>query len=129
MPKFQPPRGTRDFLPEKMLRRLWLIDTLRAVFERWGYDPLETPAIEDWALLSKKQGGGEDIKKEIFYFKDKGNREIGLRFDLTVPLARVVANNPQLPKPFKRYQISRVWRYDRPGAKRYREFTQADADI
>ncbi|MBI2578597.1 MAG: histidine--tRNA ligase [Candidatus Aenigmarchaeota archaeon] len=129
MPKFQTPRGTRDFLPEKMLRRQFVLDTLRAVFEKWGYEPLETPAFEDWALLSAKQGGGEEIKKEIFYFKDKGDREVGLRFDLTVPLARVVAGNPQLPKPFKRYAIGRVWRYDEPQAGRYREFWQADVDI
>lgn len=129
MPKFQTPRGTRDFLPEKMLRRQFVLDTLRAVFEKWGYEPLETPAFEDWALLSAKQGGGEAIRNEIFYFKDKGGREVGLRFDLTVPLARVVANNPQLPKPFKRYAIGRVWRYDEPQAGRYREFWQADVDI
>ncbi|MBI4018076.1 MAG: histidine--tRNA ligase [Candidatus Aenigmarchaeota archaeon] len=129
MPKFQTPRGTRDFLPEKMTRRQSVLDTLRSVFEKWGYEPLETPAFEDWALLSAKQGGGEEIKKEIFYFKDKGGRELGLRFDLTIPLARVIANNPQLPKPFKRYAIGRVWRYDEPQAGRYREFWQADVDI
>src|SRR3989344_1990910 len=126
---FQPPRGTRDFLPQEMIRRQYVLDTFRRVFELWGYMPLETPAFEDWALLSAKSGGGEEIKNEIYYFKDKAERELGLRFDLTVPMARVVASNPQVPKPFKRYQMGPVWRYDRPGASRWREFVQADVDI
>lgn len=125
----QPPKGTRDFLPKEMAARQFVFDIAREVFERFGFEPLETPAIESWELLSMKGGGGEDIKKEIYYFRDKGNREIGLRFDLTAPLGRVVAANPQLPKPFKRYQIAPVWRYDNPQAGRYREFWQADADI
>jgi histidyl-tRNA synthetase len=125
----QTPKGTRDFLPQEMAVRQYVFDIVREVFERFGFEPLETPAIESWELLSKKGGGGEDIKKEVYYFRDKGNREIGLRFDLTAPLGRVAANNPQIPKPFKRYQIAPVWRYDNPQAGRYREFWQADADI
>lgn len=125
--KFQPPRGTRDLLPEDMLKRQFILDTARAVFEKWGFDPLETPAFEDFELLTAKSG--EAIKDEIYYFKDKSNRELGLRFDFTVPLARVVASNPGIPKPFRRYQLGPVWRYDRPGAGRYREFWQADVDI
>src|SRR3989338_544743 len=124
--KFQTPRGTRDFLPEQMLKRQYIFDTVRKVFESWGFDPLETPAFEDWKLLAAKSG--ENVRNEIYNFKDKGGRELGLRFDLTVPLARVVAANPQLPKPFKRYAIGRVWRYDNPQALRYREFLQADID-
>jgi histidyl-tRNA synthetase len=124
---FQPPRGTRDFLPEEMIKRQYIISRITDVFEKWGFDSLETPAFEDWKLLAAK--GGEDIKNEIYYFKDKSNRELGLRFDFTVPLARLVASNPQLPKPFRRYQIGPVWRYDNPGAGRYREFWQADVDI
>lgn len=127
--KFQTPRGTRDFLPEQMIKRQYVIDKIRSVFEKWGFDPLETPAFEDWGLLSAKGGGGEEVKKEIYYFKDKSERELGLRFEFTVSLARVVANNPQLPKPFKRYQMGPVWRYDRPGSGRWREFWQIDADI
>ncbi len=127
--KFQPPRGTQDFLPEDMIIRNRIFDTVRSVYEKWGYDPLETPALEEWKLLAAKLGGGEEIKKEIYYFKDKSKRELGLRFDLTVPLARVVATNPQLPKPFKRYQIGRVWRYDKPGSGRRREFWQSDIDV
>ncbi len=129
MAKFQTPRGTRDFLPQDMLRRNYIFGRVRNVFERFGFVPLETPAFEDWKLLAAKGGGGDEIKNEIYYFKDKSGRELGLRFDLTVPTARVVAGNPQLPMPFKRYQIGRVWRYDRPQAGRFREFWQADADI
>jgi histidyl-tRNA synthetase len=125
----QTPKGTRDFLPQEMILRQKVFDTARKVFERFGFEPLETPAFEYWELLSKKGGGGEDVKKEIYYFRDKSDRELGLRFELTASLARVIANNPQLPKPFKRYQIGPVWRYDNPQAGRYREFWQADADI
>jgi len=124
---YQPPRGTRDLLPADMIKRQFIVDTARAVFERCGFDPLETPGFEEYELLSAK--AGEAIKQEIYYFKDKSDRELGLRFDFTVPAARVVASNPDLPKPFRRYQIGPVWRYDRPGAGRYREFWQADIDI
>ena len=127
--KFQTPRGTRDFLPKDMIKRQFVLDKIRSVFELWGFDPLETPAFEEWALLAAKSGGGEAIKEEVYHFKDKSDRELGLRFDLTVPTARVVASNPNIPRPFKRYQIGSVWRYDRPGTGRYREFTQADVDI
>ena len=127
--KFQPARGTRDFMPAEMARRQYIFDTVRKVFQDFGYQPLETPAFESWELLGAKGGGGEAIKDEVYLFRDKGNRQMGLRFDLTVPLARVVANNPQLPKPFKRYQIGPVWRYDNPQAGRFREFWQADADV
>lgn len=125
----QPPRGTRDFMPAEMIRREYLLEMVRAVFRDYGFQPIETPAFESWELLGKKGGGGEEVKDEVYYFRDKAKREVGLRFDLTVPMARVVAANPQLPKPFKRYQIGRAWRYDRPQAGRFREFWQADADI
>ncbi|KHO47608.1 MAG: hypothetical protein QT00_C0002G0264 [archaeon GW2011_AR5] len=127
MTQFQPPRGTRDFLPEDMIKRQFILDKARETFEQWGFDPLDTPAFEDFALLTAKSG--EAVKDEIYYFKDKSDRELGLRFDFTVPMCRVVANNPNLPKPFRRYQLGTVWRYDRPGAGRYREFCQADIDI
>jgi len=125
----QPPRGTRDFMPADMIRRQYIFQTVKNVFENFGFNPLETPAFESWSILSKKGGAGEEVKDEIYYFKDKSDRELGLRFDLTAPMSRVVAANPQLPKPFKRYQIGRVWRYDRPQAGRFREFWQADVDI
>jgi histidyl-tRNA synthetase len=127
--QFQPPKGTRDFLPEDMIARKFILETIEKTFQKFGFQPMDTPAFEDWQLLSKKGSGGEAIKNEIYYFRDKSDRELGLRFDLTVPTARVVASNPQLPKPFKRYQIGKVWRYDNPQAGRFREFTQTDADI
>jgi len=127
--KFQTVRGMQDFLPEKAAKKRWIETACKEVFESYGFQPLETPAVEEFGLLAKKGSGGEAIKEEIYYFKDKSNRELGLRFDLTVPLARVAANNLQLGRPFKRYAIGRVFRYDRPGEKRYRSFTQADWDI
>lgn len=127
--KFQTPRGTRDIEPNEMIRYEYVLDVVRRVFEKYGFDPFDTPAFEDWRLLSAKQGGGAAIKEEIYYFRDKSDRELGLRFDLTVPLCRFVAANPDLPKPFRRYQIGKVWRYDKPGALRWREFLQADIDI
>jgi len=125
--EFRTLRGMRDFLPRDMIKREKVLRIIRKVFESYGFEPLETPAIEYWEVLSRKCG--EDVEKQIFKFKDKGGRDVGLRFDLTVPFARVVAQNPYLPKPFKRYCISRVWRYERPQTGRYREFWQADVDI
>jgi histidyl-tRNA synthetase len=127
--KFQPPKGTRDLMPEDAARMQKVVEIVRAVFERYGFRPLVTPAFENFELLAAKGGLGEGVKDEIYYFKDKSNRELGLKFDLTMPLARVVSSNPQIPKPFKRYAIERVWRYDNPQALRYREFWQADVDI
>jgi len=118
-------RGTRDFLPEEMRKRNYVLNIIKNIFEKLGFEPMETPALEEWETLNKKS---ESIKDEIYYFKDKGNRELGLRFDLTVPTARVVAST-SIPKPFRRYQIGYVWRYDRPGSGRYREFIQTDIDI
>jgi histidyl-tRNA synthetase len=129
MKQFQTPRGTRDFLPEQMIKRQFIFDTLKKVFESYGFDRLVTPAFEYWELLAAKGGGGEAIKNEIYYFKDKSNRELGLRFDLTAPMCRVLAINPNLPRPFKRYQMGRVWRYEEvKSGKRYREFWQCDID-
>jgi len=122
----QPVKGTRDFVGEEAIMLQFLIDVIRRTFERYGFTPLETPAFEYLELLTKK--GGKDIEKEIYSFKDKSGRELGLRFDLTVPMARVVASK-KLKKPFKRYQIGKVWRYDQPQAARWREFMQADIDI
>nr|MDO8134147.1 histidine--tRNA ligase [Candidatus Njordarchaeum guaymaensis] len=120
------PIGTRDFLPEDMIAREYVIGIVKKVFEEYGYDPMETPAIELGEVLKGKYGEEERL---IYEFKDRGGRDLALRYDLTVPLSRVVASNPQLPKPFKRYQISRVWRYDNPQRGRYREFWQCDVDI
>ncbi len=87
---------------------------------------LGTPAFESWELLKLKSG--EDVINQIYYFKDKADRELGLRFDLTTSLARVVAVHRELQMPFKRYAMGTVWRYENPSEKRFREFWQADAD-
>jgi len=94
-------RGTRDFLPSEQILRQKIIGKLRTVFERFGYSPLDTPALERFETLSAKYAGGEEILKETFKLKDQGDRDLGLRFDLTVPLARVVAMHPDLKMPFK----------------------------
>ncbi len=122
-------KGMRDFLPAEARKKQFIEDYLRRLFERYGFEPLQTPIVEDFALLAAKGSGGEAVKEEIYYFKDKSERELGLRYDLTVPLGRVVASNPSLGRPFRRYCIGTVYRYDKPQAMRYREFTQADADI
>jgi histidyl-tRNA synthetase len=126
--KFQTVRGMRDFLPEEMRKREYMFDVIRSVFRQYGYEPLETPALENFDLFASKGAGGEEIRKEIYSFKDQGGRELGMRFDLTVPTARLVSTLLNLPMPFKRYMIGRVWRYDRPQSGRYREFWQADVD-
>ncbi len=120
-------RGTRDFLPPESLRREKFLETIRKTYEEFGFVPWDTPALESADFLTSK--GGEEIREEIYVFRDKGGREIGLRFDLTLPTARVLAENRDLALPIKRYMIGKVWRYDRPQAGRYREFTQADVDI
>ncbi len=124
---YQPPRGTRDFLPEEMYKRNWVIERIREVYETYGFEPLGTPAFESWELLKVKSGA--DVINQIYYFKDKSDRELGLRFEWTASLARVVASHRELQMPFKRYAIGPVWRYENPSEKRYREFWQADADV
>lgn len=123
---YQPPRGTRDFLPDEMYKRNWVLEQIREVYEAYGFEPLGTPAFESWELLKMKSG--EDVINQIYYFKDKADRELGLRFDLTTSLARVVATHRELQMPFKRYAMGTVWRYENPSEKRFREFWQADAD-
>lgn len=126
--ELQLPRGMRDFAPAEKLLRDDVISKLKATFERYGFNPLETPIIERWEILSAKYGGGEEILKETYKFKDQGGRDLGLRYDLTTPLARFVAMNPSIKKPFKRYHIGTVYR-DGPLKKgRYREFYQCDVD-
>ncbi|NIM47250.1 MAG: histidine--tRNA ligase [Candidatus Aenigmarchaeota archaeon] len=121
-------KGTRDFLPEEMILRQQVLEKMKSVFEIFGFQPLETPALESWEVLSAKGGGGPEILKETYNFEDFGGRRVGLRFDLTVPLARVMALNPNLNLPFKRYQIQNVWRYADIAKDRFREFLQADID-
>ncbi len=122
-------KGTRDFLPEEMILRQQVLEKIKSIFETFGFQPLETPALESWEVLSAKGAGGPEILKETYNFEDFGGRRVGLRFDLTVPLARVIASNPNLNLPFKRYQIEKVWRYGDIAKDRFREFLQADIDI
>ncbi len=141
------PKGTRDFLPKAMLRRQLVMNTIRTIFEKYGYEPLETPSMETLEVLSGKYGEegdqlifkilkrgtgiekvGRDIK-EFTVSKFSDVTEEALRYDLTVPLCRVVAMyQSEIPLPFKRYQMQPVWRGDRPQKGRYREFYQCDAD-
>ena len=121
------PRGMRDILPEQMIRRQYVIDVIRDVFEEFGFEPLQTPALELSEVLTGKYG--PDAEKLIYQAGHIGGKEdISLRYDLSVPLCRVIAMHPQLPKPFKRYQIDPVWRAERPQKGRYRQFFQCDAD-
>lgn len=126
--KYQPVRGMRDIVGKNALVQQKIEDAVRCSAEKYGYLPLYTPAVESFELFTAKGTAGEAIKNEIYYFKDKSERELGLRFEFTASLARVAASS-QLKLPFKRYQIGEVYRYDRPQAKRYRAFNQADIDI
>jgi histidyl-tRNA synthetase len=122
-------KGVRNFLPEEKIPREGIVEALKRVFELYGFSPLETPAIERLDLLSAKFAGGEEILKEIFKFRDQGDRDLGLRYDLTVPMCKVVGMNPNMPRPFRRYQIQPVWRDGPIKLGRYREFLQCDVDI
>jgi len=122
-------KGTRDLLAPDKIVRDELIARLKRIFERYGYNPIETPALELQETLASKYAGGEQILKEVFTLKDNADRDLGLRYDLTVPFARVVASNQELKRPFKRYQIDRVWRNGPIKLGRYREFYQCDVDV
>ena len=129
----QPARGMRDFLPEDVRRREYVVGIIRGVYDRYGFEPLETPAAENLETLFGKYG--DEGNKLIYKILKRGEHEasgqadLALRYDLTVPLARVVAEyQSKLPRFFKRYQIQPVWRADRPARGRYREFYQCDID-
>lgn len=134
--KTQPARGMRDFLPADIRKRDYVIGIIREVYESYGFEPLETPAVENIETLTGKYGeeGNQLIFKilkrgEKLNVNDKELADLALRYDLTVPLARVVAQHKNdLPKFFKRYQIQPVWRADRPARGRFREFYQCDVD-
>ena len=129
----KPARGTRDFLPDDIRRREYVVGIVRDVYQRYGFEPLETPAFENIETLMGKYG--EEGNQLIFKILKRGEEaktgeaDLALRYDLTVPLARVVAEyQGQLPTLFKRYQIQPVWRADRPARGRFREFYQCDID-
>lgn len=119
-------KGFRDFLPETMAVRNKVISTLKTVFESYGFAELQTPTLEYAEVLTGKYG--EEAEKLMYLFKDPGSRDVGLKYDLTVPLARVMAQYPDLPKPFKRYSIQPAFRAENTQKGRYREFYQCDID-
>lgn len=120
-------KGFRDYLPETMLVRERLMDISRRVFRSYGFSPIDTPALEYAEILTGK--GGEESDKQLFQFKDGGNRDVAMRFDLTVPLARFTAQHlAEIGTPFKRYHIAPVWRGENTQRGRYREFVQCDFD-
>lgn len=144
MPSTKPPSGMRDSLPETVAKRRHVVGRIEDVFRRYGFQPLETPAIENLSTLLGKYGEeGDQLIFRLLHRGDKLTRalanespdaaalaELGLRYDLTVPLARVVAQyGNRLPRVFKRYQIQPVWRADRPAKGRFREFWQCDVDL
>ncbi len=120
-------KGFRDFLPDDMRVRNYVKKICIEAFEQFGFEPLETPTLEYASTLMGKYG--KEADKLVYKFKDNGDRDVGLRYDLTVPTAKVLSiYQQQLPLPFKRYQIQSVWRADKPQKGRYREFTQCDID-
>ncbi len=140
----KPAKGMRDLLPRQMLRRERVVDTIKRVYRSYGFEPLETPACERLEVLLGKYG--EEGDQLVFKIMHRGEKireaiesgtaaendyaDMALRYDLTVPLARVVAEyQNDLPKYFKRYQIQPVWRADRPQKGRFREFYQCDVDV
>ncbi len=140
----KPARGMRDFLPSDVRKRNYVINIIKEVYESYGFEPLETPSVENLETLTGKYGEegnqlifkilkrGEKLQQELSEGKITDENELSdlaLRYDLTVPLARVAANyKNELPKFFKRYQIQPVWRADRPARGRFREFYQCDVD-
>ncbi|MBT7237434.1 histidine--tRNA ligase [Candidatus Woesearchaeota archaeon] len=129
--KLQLPKGMRDINPEDKILRDSITNELKKTFEVYGFNSLETPIVERFDILANKFGAGEssDAMKETFKLKDQGSRDLGLRFDLTVPLARYIAMNPNIKLPFKRYQIGEVFRDGPIKLGRYREFWQCDVDV
>ena len=129
MSVFRPPSGFRDFTPDIMLLRREVISRIERVFQRYGFDPIDTPALEYWEVLKGKYGS-EAEEKLVWRFTDPwSGREYALRYDLTVSLARFMASHPGIPSPFKRYHIGKVWRHEEPQKSRYREFYQCDVDV
>ncbi|MBU3979069.1 ATP phosphoribosyltransferase regulatory subunit, partial [Patescibacteria group bacterium] len=120
-------KGFRDFLPRDARKRQYVINILKSVFELYGFEPLETPVLEYEEILAGKYG--EEGEKLMYRFEDLGGRKVAMRYDQTVPLARVIAQfQNQISFPFKRYQIQPVWRADNTQRGRFREFLQCDID-
>ncbi len=122
-------RGTQDYLPEQECIRRNIRRTLEDTFIAYGCKPLETPILNYTSLMASKYAGGAEILQEMYLLSDRGERDLSLRYDLTIPFAKVIAMNPTLPMPFKRYEIGKVFRDGPIKAGRFREFTQCDVDI
>lgn len=126
-------KGTKDYLPSEQILRQQVMEILRTAFERYGFSPLETPILNQFDLLASKYAGGAEILKETYKLTDQGNRELGLRYDLTVPFSRIIGYygglHNELQFPFKRYEIGRVFRDGPVKSGRVREFTQCDVDV
>src|SRR5262245_33501493 len=121
-------KGFRDYLPELMIPREWMLEQARRVYRSYGFAPIDTPALEYAEILLGK--GGAESDKLIYRFRDHGDRDVALRFDLTVPFARFAAQYiSELGTPFKRYAMGPVWRGENTGQGRFREFWQCDFDI
>lgn len=125
--KYTAPKGTRDFAPGALEIKNKVVKIIEEVYSLYGFKAWDGPCFENIETLTKKSG--DEIKSQIYNFKDKGNRELGLRFDLTTSLARIIASNGSLKRPIKTYNVGKVFRYENPQAGRYREFFQMDADI
>ncbi|ACB39585.1 histidine--tRNA ligase [Pyrobaculum neutrophilum] len=123
----RPPRGMRDWLPPQLYALIEMEERLSKVAESFGYRRVETPVVEHFEVLAKK--AGQEVVNEIYYFKDKAGRDVGLRFDMTVPVARVISYNLDLPRPVRWYYFTKVFRYDEPQHGRYREFHQFGIEL
>ncbi|MGE7983480.1 histidine--tRNA ligase [Solibacillus sp. NPDC093137] len=126
---YQNVRGTQDYLPSQEVIRRNIRRTLEDTFILYGCKPLETPILNYTKLMASKYAGGAEILKEMYTLTDRGERDLALRYDLTIPFAKVIAMNPQLSMPFKRYEIGKVFRDGPIKAGRFREFTQCDVDV
>ena len=125
---FQIPRGTRDFTSKDMQKRRYVENIMRSTFQRFGYSEIQTPTFENLELFTAKSGEG--IIDEIYSFKDKGDRQLALRPELTAPVMRMYVEKLQMePKPLKLFYFGSCFRYDRPQKGRYREFTQAGCEL
>ncbi|MBI2565232.1 histidine--tRNA ligase [Candidatus Woesearchaeota archaeon] len=122
-------KGTKDYLPEEQIKREQIKELLVKTFKLYGFNPVETPILEEYAVLASKYAGGAEILKETYSLKDQGRRKLALRYDLTVPLSRLIGMNPNIKLPFKKYEIGKVFRDGPVKTARLREFTQCDADI
>jgi len=126
--QFQNPRGTKDYYPEDKFTFAWISDKFRETAKKYGFKEIESPAFENLKILTEKEG--DEIKKQIFVLEKRGDEEFGLRFDLTVPAARMfIAKQKEIAKPVKWFYVSRMWRYEAPQKGRLREFYQLSAEI